>query len=140
MSRLEEYIYLVERGHREIPVNHMSERLADYERFIEEYEAKKNRIQLDSLSFEAFWDMYDKKIDRPVCQKKWLKLSQKDKADIMMYLPRYKQAEPNKKYRKGPEAFLNRRSWENEIIAPVTQSQPDKLQQTIDVISNLRNG
>jgi len=95
-------------------------------------ESKKSTIPLDEFSFEAFWNLYDKKIDKPVCQKKWAKLSQKDKAAIMEYLPKYKAAEPNKKYRKGPEAFLNRRSWENEIIVPETMVQKSKIQQVIE--------
>ncbi|MBY9021921.1 MAG: hypothetical protein KGD67_12770 [Candidatus Lokiarchaeota archaeon] len=39
-----------------------------------------------------------------------------DKEIIMDYLPMYKNAEPNKKFRKNPETFLNNESWNDELI------------------------
>ena len=32
------------------------------------------------------------------------------------YIPKYKQAQPDKQYRKNPETFLRNRSWEDELI------------------------
>lgn len=69
-----------------------------------------------NVSFDDFWDMYDKKQDKPKCQRLWLKLTDQERLDIMDYLPKYKQSQPNKQYRKNPHTFLNNRSWENEII------------------------
>lgn len=66
--------------------------------------------------FISFWNIYDKKIDRPKCEKKWLKLSDNDKKAILAYVPNYTKSTPEKKYRKHPATFLNNRSWENEII------------------------
>lgn len=69
-----------------------------------------------NISFDEFWDLYDKKQDRPKCERLWSKLTDQERLDIMAYLPKYKQSQPDKKYRKHPQTFLNNRSWENEII------------------------
>lgn len=67
-------------------------------------------------SFEDFWNAYDKKVDPKTSKGLWLKLTQDMKEKIMNYLPDYKLAEPNKKYRKNPETFLRNESWNDEII------------------------
>lgn len=81
-----------------------------------------------NISFDDFWDLYDKNQDRPKCERLWSKLSDQERLDIMAYLPKYKQSQPDKKYRKHPQTFLNNRSWENEIIdstsKPAWQKSP----------------
>jgi hypothetical protein len=67
-------------------------------------------------SFDDFWDAYDKKVDRKSSEKKWAKISQPDREKIMAHVPGYVLSTPDKKYRKDPETYLNRNSWENEII------------------------
>lgn len=80
------------------------------------------------VSFITFWDMYDKKVGKPKCEKKWDKLPVKERKAILDYLPLYKQSQPDKRYRKNPETFLNNRSWEDElIIAPAEPNTLDKL-------------
>lgn len=69
-----------------------------------------------NVPFETFWDSYDKKISPEKCRTLWKRLSNKERLDIMAYLPKYKQSQPDKKYRKHPQTFLNNRSWEDEII------------------------
>ena len=66
--------------------------------------------------FSDFWEMYDKKTGKPKCIEKWNKLKQSDKELIIDYLPKYKQAQPDKKFRKNPTTFLNNESWNDEII------------------------
>lgn len=68
------------------------------------------------LPFSKFWDLYDKKVCRPKCERKWELLPVKDKEAIMLYIPKYIKAQPDKKFRKNPETFLNNRSWEDELI------------------------
>ncbi len=68
------------------------------------------------VTFEMFWDLYDKKVDRAVAESKWNKLNQKEQQDIMTFLPDYLASTPEKAFRKNPATFLNRRAWENEII------------------------
>jgi hypothetical protein len=70
------------------------------------------------LSFTDFWDLYDKKRgDKVKLEKKWNELSKKDQEAIMLYIPKYKDAQPNKVYRKDPSTFLNNKSWNDEIIS-----------------------
>lgn len=71
---------------------------------------------LDSYSFEAFWDAYDKKVERIKCERKWNKLSSSDRQKALEYIPFYKQAQPNKQYRKNPDTFINNKSWNDELI------------------------
>ena len=60
--------------------------------------------------------------------KKWNKLSQKDKDNIMIYVPKYVEATPETKYRKNPETFFNRRAWENELPARSKEQIEDELE------------
>lgn len=69
-------------------------------------------------SFQNFWDAYDKKVgSKEKLEKKWDKLSQKDKEKIMVYIPHYIEAQPEKKFRKNPETFFNNKSWNDELIS-----------------------
>ena len=71
----------------------------------------------DVYSFDDFWDDYDKKRgDKQKLVKKWNKLSDKEKVLIRDYIPKYKEAEPDKQYRRDPQTFLNNKSWNDEII------------------------
>lgn len=71
-----------------------------------------------TISFNDFWELYDKKVGlKSKIEKKWIKLSNKDRQAIMRYIPKYKEAQPDKRYRKNPETFFNNRSWEDEVIS-----------------------
>lgn len=67
-------------------------------------------------SFEDFWNLYDKKVDRTKAESKWNKLTQKEKEEAVEYIPAYKLAQPDKKFRRNPETFINNKTWQNEII------------------------
>lgn len=84
--------------------------------FVLNEEGVENAEILEWPTFDDFWDAYDKKVDRKVCMPKWNKLNQSDKEKVMAFIPNYILSTPDKKYRKDPETFLNRASWENEII------------------------
>jgi hypothetical protein len=66
-------------------------------------------------TFEDFWNLYDHKKDIKKSQQKWNLLTQKEKEEIMNYLPEYIKSTPNKEFRKYPCTFLNNKSWNNEI-------------------------
>ncbi len=71
----------------------------------------------DVYSFNDFWDDYDKKRgDKQKLVKMWNKLSDNEKMLIREYIPKYKEAEPEKQYRKDPQTFLNNKSWNDELI------------------------
>ena len=69
-----------------------------------------------SCPFENFWDAYDKKVGKPKCEKLWHKLSMNERVACLNYIPLYKQAQPDKQYRKNPETFLRNKSWNDELI------------------------
>lgn len=78
----------------------------------------KNNIKKKELniSFESFWDLYDKKSGKKKSEIKWGSLTNQDREDIMEFIPRYKKVQPDKKFRKDPMTFFNNESWKDEII------------------------
>jgi hypothetical protein len=76
-----------------------------------------NNSNIEGYIFDEFWFDYDKKVGpRDRIKKKFEKLSEKDRNLIKDYLPKYKKEQPEKKFRKNPETFLNQKSWNDEII------------------------
>lgn len=70
-----------------------------------------------NIGFDTFWNLYDKKIgDKIKLQKKWNKLKDSDREEIIKYIPKYISSIPDKKFRKNPETFLNNNSWNDELI------------------------
>ncbi len=75
---------------------------------------------LKEKEFNNFWNLYDKKTGlKKKVYAKWEKLSNKEKEAIIKYIPKYKQSQPNKQYRKNPETFLNNRGWEDELVGEI---------------------
>jgi len=74
---------------------------------------KENKIEFEAWpTFEDFWNEYDKKVGKvDKIKSKWLTLSQSIKENIMQHVPNYKASQPDKKYRKNPETYLNNESW-----------------------------
>lgn len=81
-----------------------------------EYENENENNSSINIEFEEFWNLYDKKVGRPKSEKKWKKLKPEEREAIMAFIPKYKQAEPNKKFRQNPQTFFNNRTWEDEIV------------------------
>ena len=78
---------------------------------------KENTTDILSVSFDDFWNLYDKKVgDKEKIKTKWEKLKDSEREAIMNHLPLYKKSQPNKKYRKNPATYLNNKSWNDEII------------------------
>jgi hypothetical protein len=51
-------------------------------------------------------------------KKKWDKLPLDVQNKILEYIPQYIESQPDKKFRKNPQTFLNQKSWEDELILP----------------------
>ena len=77
---------------------------------------EKSTAKITALSFDEFWDVYDKKVDRKKVEPKWAKITEAEREQIKLHVPMYVMSTPDKKYRKNAEAYLNARAWENEII------------------------
>ena len=71
---------------------------------------------LDQFPFDEFWETYNKKNDRTACEKKFSKLTEKEKELIWAHVPKYVRSTPDKQYRKNPETYLNNKCWNDEII------------------------
>ena len=67
--------------------------------------------------FDFFWNLYDKKVgEKKALLVKWGKLKKEDKEKILLHVPKYKAAQPDKRFRKNHEAYLNQKAWNDEII------------------------
>jgi uncharacterized protein YdaU (DUF1376 family) len=74
-------------------------------------------IRYINISFNNFWDLYDKKVgDKNKAEKMWNKLKDQDRESIMKYIPKYILSQPEKKFRLHPTSFLNQNGWESELI------------------------
>jgi hypothetical protein len=84
-----------------------------------------------NISFDAFWDLYDKKVgDKEKLRKKWVSLTDVERQKIIEYVPKYKVAQPDKQFRKDPAKFFNQKEWNNELVpsgkAPIVPLHPLK--------------
>jgi hypothetical protein len=68
------------------------------------------------LSFEEFWDLYDKKVGKDNSKKLFDKVEEKDRILIKSNIPLYKESKEDKKFRLDPERYLKRKTWNDEII------------------------
>lgn len=81
-----------------------------------------------NFSFDEFWEAYDKKTgDKSKLEKKWAALSDSDREKIMRHIPVYITSQPDKKFRKNPETYLNNKSWNDEIIYSAPMGQIQKI-------------
>lgn len=84
-----------------------------------------------NISFECFWDLYEKKVgDKVKLEKKWLALTNEERSKAVTHIPLYILSAPDKKFRKDPETYLNNRSFNDEIITsgPLTAIKTEQTQ------------
>lgn len=87
-----------------------------------------------NINFDFFWDLYDKKVgDKQKLVKKWGNLKDEERELVIKHIPNYKIAQPDKKFRKDPETYLNNKSWNDEIVY---SSGAVKTQQAVAKIDN----
>lgn len=81
-------------------------------------EIKGEEIKEDNkLSFDTFWDLYDKKVGKKdKIIKKWDSLKIEVQQRILDHVKKYKVSQPDKAFRKNPETYFNNESWNDEII------------------------
>lgn len=80
--------------------------------------------EMQVSEFEAWWNMYDKKVgDKTKVMKKYLNLKPEEREAIRYTLPAYLTATPDKAYRKHPATYLNNKSWLDEIIIKQPNNQ-----------------
>ena len=101
----------------------------------ENTQSKVNEIKEDkkelNIDFDVFWDLYDKKRGlKDKVKEKWNKLTNLEREQAMSYIPKYKESQPDKTYRKDPMTFINNKSWNDEIIIPFSKSGASSRQMT----------
>jgi hypothetical protein len=85
---------------------------------------KEIKVKEINISFDSFWDLYDKKVgDKDKLKRKWESFGDSERLSIMEYIPKYKLNQPDKKFRKDPQTFFNNNSWNDELIGSVPQKQ-----------------
>ena len=94
---------------------------------------------VEANGFDFFWSLYDKKVGKPKAQKLWAKLSLDERKACLAYIPLYKQAQPDKQFRKNPETFLRNHSWNDELIYRnnAADNKPSIQQQRIDKLATI---
>lgn len=86
---------------------------------------KKESIEKDSIekdikennivSFENYWNSYDKNVDRENCESLWNNLTECQKIACIENIPTYIKLKPNKQFRKNSLDYLKNKCWENNI-------------------------
>lgn len=82
--------------------------------------------QDNSFSFDSFWNIYDKKVDKTKCEVKFKNISFEDKEKIKVVLPKYINSTPEVKFRKNPLTWLNGKCWNDEVVE-VKEINPYKI-------------
>jgi len=79
---------------------------------------KKNKEDKEiNIVFDIFWNLYDKKVgEKEKLKKKWESLNDNERQRAISHIPKYKESQPDKKFRKDPSTYLNNKSFNDEII------------------------
>jgi hypothetical protein len=78
-----------------------------------------------NIPFDVFWNLYDKKKgDKEYLKEKWASFTNTVREEIIAYIPAYKNAQPDKQFRKDPKTFFNQKAWKDEIIERSTGNTP----------------
>ena len=77
-------------------------------------ERKEKKETLTVLSFDEFWNAYDKKTGKDVCMKKYKSIDEKDRQLIKDTLPNYLSTIKDKQFQKNPLTYLNQKIWLDE--------------------------
>jgi hypothetical protein len=140
MNRVQKNMNRVQKGMNRVQKNHEQSSYNNniYSNKEKEEDNTPAEAKIEPYSFNDFWLDYDKKEGKVNTQKKWKKLTDKDKVLIQKHVASYKKKQPDKKYRKNPEAYLNSKMWLDEIeegVLPQKKEQPKPF--TIDDYENL---
>lgn len=73
--------------------------------------------------FLAFWDLYNKKVDKARTEAVFMKLKEDDVKIILQVVSQYVKKTPEVKYRKDPKTWLNGKNWLDELEQP-TKNKP----------------
>ena len=75
-----------------------------------------NNTYNNNESFNQFWELYDKKVSKSKAENLWNKIKPSFHTTIFEHIKKYKEAQPDKQYRKNPDTYLRNKCWNDEII------------------------
>jgi len=75
---------------------------------------KESKVKEINIPFNKFWNLYNKKIAKVKCEKKWAKLKDSEREEIMKTLPKFIAGIKDKQFQPHPYTYLNQRRWEDE--------------------------
>ena len=117
-------------------IKEQSKRFPDSRKLLPNY-SKKGKIK-EKIPFNKFWELYDKKVgSKTKIKKKWDTLPKKIQEEILQYIPKYIENQPNKQYRKNPDTFFNNQSWEDELVSHNTNTPTEKAKKYKDLTDEL---
>lgn len=92
----------------------------------EQEQEEEQEEEQEKISFSDFWDLYGKKVgNKEACEKKWAKLSNDVRKQIMEFVPKFRAGITDIKFQPYPETFLNQKRWTNEIdVPPLSPTKP----------------
>lgn len=82
-------------------------------------------------SFDEFWNLYGKKVDKERAFKHWKRMRQKDRDKAIAFIPTYLATIKDKQYQKYPQTYLNARLWEEGNDFITQKQEPAPKQQDI---------
>lgn len=88
-------------------------------------------------SFDEFWNLYGKKVDKERAFKHWKRMRQDDRAKAITFIPTYLATIKDKQYQKYPLTYLNARLWEegNDFLTQTQEPTQPKQQEISSSIS-----
>lgn len=81
---------------------------------VKDSKVKDNKENDINISFDVFWNLYNKKINSKDCESKWNKLKNNDRQKIIDTLPNFLNSIVDKQYQPHPITYLNQKRWNDE--------------------------
>ena len=94
----------------------------------------------DKIEFSVFWDAYDKKVGSKKSKEKWNKLDLEIQMKILKHVELYKEAQPDKQFRKDPYSYLYNETYYDEIIdrrRNATINQGPTFREYSDIVNDI---
>ena len=87
---------------------------------------KEQKNKETSFSFSDFWQCYPKKVGKTICEKKYNKLTEKDRELIKNSIDKFIKHKPFKDYvHPNPLTYINQKRWLDEVEEESNSSIPE---------------
>lgn len=82
---------------------------------VKDRKVKDNKENDINISFDVFWNLYNKKINSKDCENKWKKLTNVERQKIIDTLPNFLNSIKDKTFQPHPSTYLNQKRWNDEV-------------------------